>query len=280
MPVKTEAVGKRVSGDQLRGRLEKIREYANAVGEADPVHHDREDAQAAGSATSSRRRCSRSSTARRRDGPGDLRPRRRDRLRDDGPRRRRSSSGASRSARATPSRPTSSSTDYLREGTARASSSSSRSPPTRTATRSCAAPGPTSCEEGEDWRSERGRPDPRAAGHARQVPAAPLRGRVGRLQPDPHRPRVRAGRSACRRTSCTGSTRWRRSRAAQTGGRRRPGALKRLAVQFRGMGFPEQEIVVTGTVTEAATAASWSRPGRRRASNRIIRNAEAELEIG
>ena len=33
--------------------------------------------------------------------------------------------------------------------------------------------------------------------------------------------------------------------------RRRSAALKRLAVQFRGMGFPEQEIVVTATVKEA-----------------------------
>ena len=30
-----------------------------------------------------------------------------------------------------------------------------------------------------------------------------------------------------------------------------PRALKRLEVQFRGMGFPEQEIVVSSTVTEA-----------------------------
>src|SRR3990170_8178955 len=29
-----------------------------------------------------------------------------------------------------------------------------------------------------------------------------------------------------------------------------PRALKRLSVQFRGMGFPEQEIVVTGSVKE------------------------------
>ena len=31
-----------------------------------------------------------------------------------------------------------------------------------------------------------------------------------------------------------------------------PRALKRLRVQFRGMGFPEQEIVVTGTVKEVS----------------------------
>jgi acyl dehydratase len=30
-----------------------------------------------------------------------------------------------------------------------------------------------------------------------------------------------------------------------------PRALKRLSVQFRGMGFPEQELVVSGTVKEA-----------------------------
>jgi acyl dehydratase len=39
-----------------------------------------------------------------------------------------------------------------------------------------------------------------------------------------------------------------RANAAAAGGD--PRKLKRLAVQFRGMGFPEQEIVVTGTVTE------------------------------
>jgi acyl dehydratase len=55
-----------------------------------------------------------------------------------------------------------------------------------------------------------------------------------------------------------------------------PRALKRLSVQFRGMGFPEQEIVVTGEVTEengrlmvAAEAAQGD--------NRIIRKGEAEL---
>ena len=37
-----------------------------------------------------------------------------------------------------------------------------------------------------------------------------------------------------------------RANAAVAGGN--PRALKRLSVQFRGMGMPEQEIVVTGTV--------------------------------
>ena len=40
--------------------------------------------------------------------------------------------------------------------------------------------------------------DPRAEGHARQVPDRPLRGRLGRLQPDPHRRGVRAAGRAAR----------------------------------------------------------------------------------
>ena len=81
-----------------------------------------------------------------------------------------------------------------------------------------------------------------------QVPAAPLRGRLGRLQPDPHRPRVRqSGRPAEQhppRPLLDGPRRPRQHRVA--GGD--PRALKRLSVQFRGMGVPEQEIVVSGTV--------------------------------
>lgn len=58
-----------------------------------------------------------------------------------------------------------------------------------------------------------------------------------------------------------------------------PRALKRLSVQFRGMGAPEQEIVVTGTVK--------SRDGDRlvvdtvatQGENQIIRNAEAEIQL-
>ena len=38
---------------------------------------------------------------------------------------------------------------------------------------------------------------------------------------------------------------------AQTEAAGRPGHLKRLSVQFRGMGVPEQEVVVTGTVRQA-----------------------------
>ena len=58
-----------------------------------------------------------------------------------------------------------------------------------------------------------------------------------------------------------------------------PRALRRLKVQFRGMGVPEEEIVVSGTVRE--------RDGERvvvdteavQAGNGIVRNAEAEIEL-
>ena len=42
-----------------------------------------------------------------------------------------------------------------------------------------------------------------------------------------------------------------------------PRALKRLSVQFRGMGFPEQEVTVTGTVKQADGRDRRRRHGRR-----------------
>jgi 3-hydroxybutyryl-CoA dehydratase len=56
-------------------------------------------------------------------------------------------------------------------------------------------------------------------------------------------------------------------------------SLKRLSVQFRGMGFPEQEITVTGTVREAADGRVVLDMEAAQGDNRIIRNAEAELEL-
>ena len=58
-----------------------------------------------------------------------------------------------------------------------------------------------------------------------------------------------------------------------------PRSLKRLAVQFRGMGFPEQEIVVTATVTSADDGRITTETVAAQGSNRIIRNAEAELQL-
>jgi acyl dehydratase len=58
-----------------------------------------------------------------------------------------------------------------------------------------------------------------------------------------------------------------------------PESLKRLSVQFRGMGFPEQEIVVTGTVREVADGVAIVEAEAAQGDSRIIRNAEAEIAV-
>jgi 3-hydroxybutyryl-CoA dehydratase len=58
-----------------------------------------------------------------------------------------------------------------------------------------------------------------------------------------------------------------------------PRALKRLSVQFRGMGVPEQEIVVTGTVRAVEGNRVVVEAEARQGETRIVRNAEAELEL-
>ncbi len=58
-----------------------------------------------------------------------------------------------------------------------------------------------------------------------------------------------------------------------------PRTLKRLAVQFRGMGFPEQEIVVSGTVREVRDGRAVIETEAAQGENRIIRNAEAEITV-
>ena len=67
-----------------------------------------------------------------------------------------------------------------------------------------------------------------------------------------------------------------RANAAAAGGD--PRKLKRLSVQFRGMGFPEKEIVVTGTVKEVRDGRVVVDTVAEQDGNQIIRNAEAELE--
>jgi acyl dehydratase len=58
-----------------------------------------------------------------------------------------------------------------------------------------------------------------------------------------------------------------------------PRALKRLSVQMRGMGMPEQEIVVSGTVKSIDGNRVVIDTVAAQGENQIIRNAEAELEI-
>jgi acyl dehydratase len=59
-----------------------------------------------------------------------------------------------------------------------------------------------------------------------------------------------------------------------------PRALRRLKVQFRGMGVPEEEIVVTGTVREVDGDTVVVDTEARQGHNAIIRNAEAEVRTG
>jgi acyl dehydratase len=59
-----------------------------------------------------------------------------------------------------------------------------------------------------------------------------------------------------------------------------PKALKRLSVQFRGMGFPEQELTVTGTVKSADDGRIVVDTVAEQGGNQIIRNAEAEIQLG
>jgi acyl dehydratase len=58
-----------------------------------------------------------------------------------------------------------------------------------------------------------------------------------------------------------------------------PRALKKLTVQFRGMGLPEQEIVVTGEVKQVEGDRVTVDLEAAQGDNRIIRNAHAELEL-
>ncbi len=58
-----------------------------------------------------------------------------------------------------------------------------------------------------------------------------------------------------------------------------PRALKRLSVQFRGMGTPEQEIVVTGTVKSVEGDRAVVDTVAAQGDNQTIRNAEAEIQL-
>jgi acyl dehydratase len=58
-----------------------------------------------------------------------------------------------------------------------------------------------------------------------------------------------------------------------------PRSLKRLAVQFRGMGLPEQEIVVTGTVKEVNGGRVVIDTRAEQSGKAIIKNAVAEVVL-
>jgi acyl dehydratase len=66
---------------------------------------------------------------------------------------------------------------------------------------------------------------------------------------------------------------------AQTEAAGGPEHLRRLSVQFRGMGVPEQEVVVKGTVRESQDGHVLIDTVAVQGDKEIIRNAEAELTV-
>lgn len=56
-----------------------------------------------------------------------------------------------------------------------------------------------------------------------------------------------------------------------------PERLRKLSVQFRGLGMPEKEIVVRSTVREVGDGTVITEAEAEQDGNRIIRNAEAVL---
>jgi len=69
------------------------------------------------------------------------------------------------------------------------------------------------------------------------------------------------------------------ARAATDAGGGDPKALKRLSVQFRGMGAPETEIVVSGTVESVEGGTATIDVVAAQGENQTIRNAEAEVVV-
>ena len=69
-----------------------------------------------------------------------------------------------------------------------------------------------------------------------------------------------------------------RANVAAAGGD--PRSLKRLTVQFRGMGAPETEIAVTGTVKSVEGGKAVIDVVAAQGENQTIRNAEAEVQVG
>jgi 3-hydroxybutyryl-CoA dehydratase len=66
---------------------------------------------------------------------------------------------------------------------------------------------------------------------------------------------------------------------AQTEAAGGPEHLRRLSVQFRGMGVPEREVVVSGTVREAREGGVVIDTVAEQDGKQIIRNAEADIDL-
>ena len=66
---------------------------------------------------------------------------------------------------------------------------------------------------------------------------------------------------------------------AQTEAAGGPDKLKRLAVQFRGMGVPEQEVVVSSKVREVSEGVAVIDAEARQGDTRIVRRGQAEIDL-
>ena len=58
-----------------------------------------------------------------------------------------------------------------------------------------------------------------------------------------------------------------------------PQSLRRLSVQFRGMGLPEHEMTITGAVRDVTDGIAVIQTTCEQNGKRIIRNAEAEISV-
>jgi acyl dehydratase len=65
---------------------------------------------------------------------------------------------------------------------------------------------------------------------------------------------------------------------AQTEAAGGPERLKRLSVQFRGMGVPEQEVVVTSKVRQVSDGVALIDAEARQGDTRIVRRGQAEID--
>jgi acyl dehydratase len=66
---------------------------------------------------------------------------------------------------------------------------------------------------------------------------------------------------------------------AQTEAAGGPERLKRLSVQFRGMGVPEQEVVVSSKVREVSAGVAVIHVEARQGETRIVRRGQAEIDL-
>jgi acyl dehydratase len=66
---------------------------------------------------------------------------------------------------------------------------------------------------------------------------------------------------------------------AQTEAAGGPERLKRLSVQFRGMGLPEQEVVVSSKVREVSGGVAVIDAEARQGDTRIVRRGRAEIDL-